>query len=110
MKNSESFHILNGGKKGEQGLIERGTFIDQKHIESIKNNLESNAKKEDQTVTTHSKYGNNNSNHINWFVNQKLNANSAHIYINTEVLKLLNESYYKSIETLGKSINTGINE
>jgi len=110
MKNSESFHILNGGKKGEQGLIERGTFIDQKHIESIKNNLESNAKKEDQTVTTHSKYGNNNSNHINWFVNQKLNANSAHIYINPEVLKLLNESYYKSIETLGKSINTGINE
>ncbi len=104
MGNSPSFHILTGSKKEDPGINPHGTITDIKTAQKIYNDMEVTANKVGLTTTTNSHYTNDVTNHLDWYISNKLEANAMSIKVNVELIKGGHEKYYESIGILGNSI------
>jgi voltage-gated potassium channel len=108
MGDSPSYHILTGGKKGDIGIIHKGTFSKTDCAEKMHNQLIEKSSVSELDVTTHTHYSTNNSNHLDWFIALKLKANAMSIKVNVELMKGSNEKYYESIGILSDSIKESL--
>lgn len=111
-----SFHILNGGKKGDNKFTKKeSTFNNVDKLESFYNDFQKSLKKIDETdkkifstVNKHKFYGNNLKDRFHWFLRNKKNVNVVCIYLSPKILEANNEVYYTIIKTLGDSIKKNL--
>ena len=108
-----SFHILNGGEKGENEFTQKqSTFKDLEKLEkfytSFKDSLVENDQSEEKLysiVNKHLYYGNNNKLGFQWMLKENKNANIVLIYLSPKILKAKPAEYYPIIKILGDNIN-----
>ena len=107
-----SFHILNGGTKGEDKFTNKeSTFENINRLESFytsfKKSLKEFDKTEDKlysTINKHKYYGNQNKDNFHWLLHKEKNANVICIYLSVEILETKPGDYYSIIKILGDNI------
>ena len=108
-----SFHILNGGAKGDLEFTQtESTFDDVNRLDSffdtINKSLKEFDKTEDKVYSTiykHKFYGNEHKNGYHWFLRKEKNANVICIYVSVKILTAKSSEYYSIIKILGDGIN-----
>ena len=107
-----SFHILNGGKKGDSDFTnEESTFDDINKLKSFYNSFEKALKELDQTedkiystINKHKYYGNKLKDRFHWLLRKEKNANIICIYLSPKILEARSKEYYSIIKILGDNI------
>lgn len=107
-----SFHILNGGEKGNEEFAQsESTFNDLDRLEKFYNSFEKSLKEHDQseeklfsTINKHKYYGNNDKERFHWMLRKERNANIILIYLSPNILKAVSKNYYPIIKILGDNI------
>ena len=111
-----SFHILNGGEKGEDKFCTDETTFDnlddlQSFFDSFKKSLkelDDSSEKIFSNVNKHKKYGNNKEDRFHWMLRKKRNANIVCIYLSPKILEATPNKYYPIIKILGDSIKENL--
>jgi voltage-gated potassium channel len=111
-----SFHILNGGEKGEIEFTKaESTFDDVDKLDNFYAAFEKSLKKFDKTqekifsrINKHKFYGNKLKDRFHWFLRNKKNANIVCIYLSPNILKSKSQEYYSIIKILGQSIKDNL--
>jgi len=111
-----SFHILNGGEKGEIEFTKtESTFDDVDKLDNFYAAFEKSLKKFDKTqekifsrINKHKFYGNKLKDRFHWFLRNKKNANIVCIYLSPNILKSKSQEYYSIIKILGESIKDNL--
>jgi len=111
-----SFHILNGGKKGDNKFTNKeSTFNNVDKLESFYNDFQKSLKKIDKTdkkifstVNKHKFYGNYLKDRFHWYLRNEKNVNVVCIYLSPTILESNPEEYYSIIKILGDSINKNL--
>jgi len=107
-----SFHILNGGTKGENKFTNNeSTFENINRLESFYTSFEKTLKEFDKTedklystINKHKFYGNQNKDKFHWLLHKEKNANVICIYLSVKILEAKSGDYYSIIKILGDSI------
>ena len=111
-----SFHILNGGKKGDNKFTyKESTFNNVDKLESFYNDFQKSLKKIDKTdkkifstVNKHKFYGNYLKDRFHWYLRNEKNVNVVCIYLSPIILESNPEKYYSIIKILGDSIKKNL--
>mgnify|MGYP000454046487 CR=1 FL=1 len=107
-----SFHILNGGEKGDNKFTQdESTFENINSLEtfytSLKKSLTEFDKTEDKIysiINKHKFYGNQNKDSFHWLLHKEKNANIICIYLSPKILEAEPGDYYSIIKILGDNI------
>jgi len=111
-----SFHVLNGGIKGENKFTQdESTFENINSLESFYTSFEKSLKEFDKTegkifstINKHKFYGNQKKDRFHWFLRKEKDANIVCIYLSPLILESEPQEYYSIIEILGQSINDNL--
>jgi voltage-gated potassium channel len=107
-----SFHILNGGIKGENKFTsEESTFENINGLESFYTSFDKSLKEFDKTegkiystINKHKFYGNQKKDRFHWLLRKEKNANIICIYLSPKILEAEPGDYYSIIKILGDNI------
>ena len=107
-----SFHILNGGSKGDLEFSQtESTFDDVHRLDNFYNSINKSLKKFDKTegkifstIHKHKFYGNKLKDRFHWFLRKERNANVVCIYLSPLILESEPQEYYSIIKILGDGI------
>lgn len=107
-----SFHILNGGAKGDLEFTQTESTFDDIHrlesfYETINKSLKEFDKTEDKiysTIHKHKYYGNKLKDRFHWLLHKEKNANIICIYLSPNILEAKSGNYYSLIKILGDGI------
>ena len=108
-----SFHILNGGAKGDLEFTQtESTFDDINRLDSFYDTINKSLKEFDKTedkvystIYKHKFYGNKLKNRFHWFLRKEKSANIVCIYLSPLILESEPQEYYSIIKILGDGIN-----
>jgi len=111
-----SFHVLNGGIKGENKFTQdESTFENINSLESFYTSFEKSLKEFDKTegkiystINKHKFYGNQRKDRFHWFLQKEKDANIVCIYLSPLILESEPQEYYSIIEILGQSIKDNL--
>lgn len=107
-----SFHVLNGGNKGENKFAETDNFYsDLNKLESFYTSFEKALVEHDKTeeklfsiIHKHKFYGNDNKEQFLWMLRKDKEANLIQIYLSPKILESEAKDYYPIIKILGDNI------
>ena len=111
-----SFHILNGGAKGDLEFTQtESTFDDVERLENFYNSFNKSLKEFDDsedkiysTIYKHKFYGNKLKDRFQWFLRKEKDANIVCIYLSPLILESEPQEYYSIIKILGQSIKDNL--
>ena len=111
-----SFHVLNGGIKGENKFTQdESTFENINSLESFYTSFEKSLKefyktegKIFSTINKHKFYGNHKKDRFHWFLRNEKDANIVCIYLSPLILESEPQEYYSIIKILGQSIKDNL--
>jgi len=105
------WHLLNGGSKGTDDFAHTNThYSNTKNLELLKERLETDQKELDEECETftHNKFGSDNKEGVQWYIQRQTNSNVLVIYLSAKTLNAKASLYYQSIAILGKAIKESL--
>ncbi|MDA7836501.1 ion transporter [Salibacteraceae bacterium] len=105
------WHLLNGGSKGTDDFAHTNThYSNTKNLELLKERLETDQKElgEECETFTHNRFGSDNKEGVQWYIQRQTNSNVLVIYLSAKTLNAKASLYYQSIAILGKAIKESL--
>ena len=105
------WHLLNGGSKGTEDFVHTNAhYSNTTNLELLKEKLEADQKDldEESETFTHDRFGSDNKEGIQWFIQRQTNSHVLVIYLSAKTLNAKASIYYQSIAILGKAIKESL--